>query len=202
MTDALTDSIELEQKLKKIVDFVESLPEQYRMKSFEFLLNRIEKNLVVEDRLIKNDLKNKTSIANEKAIHQTKETISIELKAFLQQFTIDEQKLSKLFFISAKHIAPIYKLPKGDQSKSQVRLTLLTALENSILPESRLKFSCEVEDIRKRCREQNCYNSDHFTRYFKDNEVMFIKTGGKILSLSQDGKEKLAELINLLIKHV
>ncbi|QDI89632.1 hypothetical protein Nisw_08905 [Candidatus Nitrosopumilus sp. SW] len=187
------DYEELEPKIKKIVEIVESIPESYRTTCFEMLL---------ESELSSNKSKTEEKIIEKNEIptqeNQFDFQVPIEVRAFFRQFSLDEGKIYEQFIISGKdEIAPTYKISTTVTSKAQIQIALMTALENTLKTNGSFEFS--MEDVRKRCDENKCLNRKNFMNNFNNNKKLFKDLDDEEhVKLSPYGKEKLSETINEL----
>jgi len=96
---------ELEKPIQDIIKLVEKIDEKYREKCFEILLNfylRKELQMVTEPSVPE----------KEKELEGKKEEflIPIDVRAFLQQYNIPEEKLQRLFLIEKNQVRPIYQI--------------------------------------------------------------------------------------------
>jgi hypothetical protein len=182
------------------------------MKSFDYLLSHISQDSKQDEKLSEKPsiqtlieepkkMVHAREVVSPKMLEHGKVSIPIEVRALFNQYSVDESKLHKLFLITSDSVSPIYNLHTTMASHAQIQIALLTALENTLMSKS--KFSFSIDDVRERCRQRKVYNSDHFNTYFQRSDSLFNeKKGSKNLSLSQEGKEKLANLINSLVKNV
>jgi hypothetical protein len=184
---------ELEQKLRRIVEFAESMPEQYRMRCFDIL---IEKTIMSS----LPNIKRQVLTEEESKSQPTKSTDSlsfqlpIDVQAFFQQYNMSsEDILGKLFFIQGSEIRPIFKLITTAKSRAQIHIALLTALENALRTE---KFEFSFKQIRERCKERRCYGGKNFSKNFRNNSKFFNSLEDEeYVTLSPEGKSELADVI-------
>ena len=180
----------LEKEIKKIIKFVEDLPERYRDKCFDILVSHI-----VKDRALK--------ISSEKYKEERKKAIKeislpIDVRAFMNVYSITEDSIKKLFFIEGEEIRPIYKIETTKKSVAQIQVALFTALENAL---KNGKFEFSMEDVRNKCKELKCYDKPNFKKHFKNNSKLFKSLDDEEhVELSPEGKEKLAEFLLGVLK--
>lgn len=182
----------LEKYLTEITKLVEKIPESYRIKAFEILLNHVLSGAKLE-------VKSENVIKTEsKSLEEYSFQIPIEVRAFLRQFTIPEEKINDLFLITGQQeIAPTYKLKTTKAASAQIQLAVLTALENTLKGDGKFEFS--IEDIRKRCNDYRCYDIRNFMTNFSNKKQLFKDlTDSEHVMLSPHGKEYLAEVLNEL----
>ena len=178
-------SKKIEDTINEILAIVKKIPEKFQEKCFEvlltsFLVRGSYSPLPVIEKGKKEDV-------SEKFI------VPIDVRAFLQQYTIPEENLNKLFFMQGNELRPTYKIETIKKAKAQTQITLLTALENA-LKEGKFEFS--VEDIRQRCKNRRVYDSINFkTNVKKDANLFRSLADEEHIELSPDGKAELAETI-------
>lgn len=177
------------EQLKEISNLAESVPEQFRVKCFELLLahHLSSHETQTGEKSKKEETHKKTSD------HKSTFIIPIDVKAFLNQYTIDESILSKLFFIENNEIRPIYELSIHKKTKAQISHALIMSLENSLLTG---EFKFNVEALRQRCTDKKCLDAPNFMailKKYKDFFKSFDST--KDVYLSTDGKTELADIL-------
>jgi len=183
------------EELQSIVELANSVPEEYRQKCFELLLNH-------------------TLISTVKTIEKTQEEthvpkllqdspdqsfiLPIDVKAFLSQYSVSEAALWKLFLIEGGQARPIYKLRTTEKSRAQIQHALLMSLEAALFTG---EFRIDIEALRSRCKDQKCYDPANFSANIKSNSSLFKSVStDQPLSLSPDGKSELADIIEELTK--
>ena len=176
----------LVEQMKEIILQVEQIPEYYRTKAFEVLLTqRITGNLLPIE-IPKLGAKSETATLK-------KFIVPIDARAFLQQYSIPEEKLQKLFFMEGKEVRPTYQITTTKKSRSQIQVALIIALETAL---NGGKYEFGMEAVRTRCQDLRCYDKDNFTAHFKNNQKLFkTLTDPEHIELSPDGKSELAEVI-------
>lgn len=184
---------ELEANILRFVQIAEKLPEVYRQKCFETLLNhylRAGSNLAPPTP----EVGEPESPKDEK-----KFIIPLDVRAFLTQYKLSENTLNQLFLIEWPEIRPIYPLKNAKGSTAQIRLALLKALENALQPNGRFEFS--FEEVRKLCQAHGVYDASNFKNNFNNNARLFrgLKAE-KNVELSPDGKAELADNISAIIE--
>jgi hypothetical protein len=180
----------LEEAIKKIIVLVEKLPERYREKAFEVLL---EAQLVGKS--VEQPMAYETPKPSTEAETRTpaKFTMPIDVRAFLQQYNVPEEKLQKLFFMQDNEIRPIYSIHTTKRAKAQIQIALLIALENA-LKGGRFEFN--RESVRVKCKELKCLDTANFQAIFKTNSSLFKSLDDpEHVEISPDGKVELAEAI-------
>ncbi len=183
---------ELESKIKEFVEIAEKLPDKYREKCFEVLLNNFLTGAKTPQKSMEN-----VEIATQPPAK--KFIIPIDVRAFLQQYNLPEDTITKLFLIEGEEIRLIYSIRTTKKSDAQIQLALLTALENAMKPGGKFEFSYEV--VRQKCRDQGVYDQPNFKAHFKNNKKLFKNISDEEhIELSPDGKAELAETILAIIQ--
>jgi hypothetical protein len=189
----MADYSQLEEDIKKIIELVEKLPEQYRATSFEVLLNAHLKGVAPPVETTEKQPKPKDEVS-------AKPDLPIDVKAFLMQFTIPDEAIDKLFLRHGTEIRPIYKIPEGTKGTGQIQVALLSALENALKsPDAKFEFS--FEHVRELCKWYHKYDTDHFKSVFGKSKRLFVNLSDEEhVELSPDGKSELADLVAELTK--
>ncbi|MBI4764968.1 MAG: hypothetical protein HY787_10225 [Deltaproteobacteria bacterium] len=177
--------------LKKIVELCKTVPEEFRQKCFELLLQHSLQATEPTNKLVPPPTDDQTH--QTPPIKHKQFRLPMDVKAFLSQYGIEDSLLWKLFLIEGTEIRPIYNLKTTKKAKAQISLALLMALQNAI---STGQFQVDIEELRKQCGEHKCYDSPNFMKNLKLNEKFFKEVSSdKPLILSPDGKSDLADLL-------
>lgn len=184
---------ELEVKLKEFVEISEKLPEKYREKCFEVLLNNFLKTGRTSEKEPETG-----SDTHPVPTTQKKFIIPIDVRAFLQQYNIQEDNIQKLFIVEGEEIRPIYTIKTTVKSDAQIQLAVLTALENAL---KQGKFEFGIENVRARCKDRAVYDTVNFKTHFRNNKKLFKDlSDDEHVELSPDGKAELADIILEIIQ--
>jgi len=181
---------DLKSEIEKIVEFTESIPEMYRQKCFDFLINQLSTKRTAEN------IPDDAAAAIMPEIENSDFQIPIEVRALFRQFKIEDDRVYEMFLITGKEeIAPIYKISTTVKSKAQIQICLLTALENALKNGS---FEFSKEEVRQRCKDGKVYDTRNFVTHFANSAKFFKNLEEEKVALSPYGKEKLIEIINAL----
>lgn len=181
----------LEKPIQEIITLVEKLDERYREKCFEILLNAYLKKEF--------GLQVKPEVITEEAEEEKEEfLVPIDVRAFLRQQNLSEEKLQQLFLMDKNNVRPAYKITTTKKSTAQMQIALLSALENALLGN---KFEFSIDTIRQRCKDHKAYDLANFSANFKKNEGSFKSLADKEhVELSPEGLTELAEVIATVAK--
>ena len=180
------------QKLKEITDLAESVPEAFRLKCFELLLSH-HLSSVQE---AKNGTKGTPKETKTEFLKQTF-ILPIDVKAFLNQYSIDEVVLKKLYFIEGYNVRHIYNLKVHKKAAAQIQHALLMSLENALING---EFRFKIETLRQRCKDLKCFDTANFMAILKKNSSLFKSLDDEeAVFLSTDGKAELANIIEELV---
>ncbi len=179
-------------ELKEIVELVNTVPDEYRPKCFELLLNHALSQLPVS-----------TAAPPTTVMHTPASTplskpfiLPIDVKAFLTQYGLDESLLWKFFLVEDSEIRPIYQLKAAKKAAAEIQHALMMCLETAI---STGQFQVAIESLRTRCQDQKCYDLPNFMKNinYKANLFKAILEDQPLI-LSPEGKSELAELLEKL----
>jgi len=178
------------KRLLEIVEMAGEVPEEYRQKCFEILLQ----NELKDGSAIELDMKAKADGVQEKKPPTKSDfTIPIDVKAFLSQYGLNEILLWKVFLVEGAEIRPIYKLATTKKAQVQIENALLIALETAMISG---QFQFTKEQLRLRCASQKALDAANFSSILKKNTKLFNSiTNDKPISLSPDGKSELADIL-------
>ncbi len=179
------DQEEISKIIKEVLDFVVTLPEEYRISTYEVLLTQ----RLLGSQAIPAGMSEEEKVAEE----SWNITVPIDVKAFLKTHKISKDVLKKLFLANESGIARIYEIVTTKKATAQIQITCLTALEHA-LRDGVFRFS--IEGIRQRVQDLKCYNSTNFMSTFRNHKRLFKSLDEpERVELSADGKSKLAKII-------
>jgi hypothetical protein len=189
-------SLITEEELKKIVGLSNSVPQEYRLKCFELLL---EHSLIQVRLPALRQEKNEAvlrSLESRVTPQQKKLVLPIDVKAFLSQYGLMDSLLWKYYHAEGGEVRPIYQLKTHKKARAQIEHALMMSLESALTTG---QFQVMPESLRARCQEQKCYDSANFMKNLKASSQLFKSINGdEPLTLSPDGKSELAELLENL----
>lgn len=182
----------LKKEIKEISDIASSVPEAFRERCFEVLLNHI----LAEQKETKPYDKPKEEGA--KGNNTPKLNFPSYIQAFMRRTNIAEEQIGLLVMIDEENDLHFIKEPTHKQiSRGQNEWALLLALKNGILHNS---LKADPEDVRSLVQDKGYYDTANFSANFKHAKYSkyfknHLKPQGQAESLSKDGENALAELI-------
>ena len=184
---------ELEKPIQSIIKLVEKLDEKYRLKCFEILLNfYLRKEFKIEAE----------EVADEEELEVKEEEflVPIDIRAFLQQHSIAEEKVQGLFLMEKNEVRPIYKITTTKRATAQLQIALLIALEHALRKQGN-KFEFAIKTVRQKCKDLAVYDTANFSAIFKKSKDLFKDLDDpEHVELSAEGKTELAEVISQVAK--
>jgi hypothetical protein len=183
---------ELKEKIKAIVDFVETLPEPYRLKSFDALLAAAQPAATAA--------RPPPEPATPAADERGEFVIPAKVRAFLARNKLSDKDLHNMAIHDGAEIHFIHE-PRGvPNATAQIQWSLLLALKAALQGGD---FAVDPEAVRSICVAKGVYDAGNFVSTFKKpgNARYFQqppKPQGEAVKLSQAGEEKLAELLRRL----
>jgi hypothetical protein len=204
---------ELKKKILEVGEVVKALPAAVQEKAFEMLLShelggalgRKHKDDGASDE--DNDQKGASGGGAEAAVQSrggedlALQDLHLKAKKFLEKQGLSLDDLNELFYKEGDAIRPLFEdLKTTKASESQIRLGLLSALQNAI---QKGEFEFNGEDVRLQCQLRKTYDKANFKANFRNNRRLFDKFENyekdkPIVRLSEEGREALAKLIKEL----
>ncbi len=204
---------ELKRKVLEVGEVVKALPVAVQEKAFEMLLSlELGGSLARNDEAAgkkpdENGRKSGDSGGAEAAVQSrggedlAAQDLHLKVKKFLEKQGLSLDDLNELFYKEGDVIKPLFEdLKTTKASESQVRLGLLSALQNAI-HDGEFEFS--GEDVRQQGQLRKTYDQANFKANFRNNKRLFDKFENydkekPIIRLSEEGREALAKLIKEL----
>jgi hypothetical protein len=201
--------LSLKDLVKEVVEAVEACPEPLQLRAFELLLEHRLRTLgsrsesqpkvkqVAPPPLDPEDEKPESGANDDiepKDLHA-------KTRKFLQDHGRSVADINALYYKEGATIKPLYDdLKSTGMSESQIRLSLLEALENAL---ETGEFEFNGESVRERAKAYKCYDGPNFTRNFRNNSRLFDGfekyDPNQLMKLSTEGKAELARLIADLV---
>ena len=181
----------LKNELKEIAAVVDSVPEAFRARCFELLL----------EHLLSGDARRRVAEHKQEQARDTEmrpTPLPTQVRVFLKRTDLSEDDLRKVAEVIDGQ-AHILKEPTPDGvAAGQIQWALLLALKNAL--EGR-DLAVDPEAVRSTCIEKGFYDKPNFARNFKTKQVLFkgaLESQGEAQALSPTGEKELAALVREL----
>ncbi|MBI5404513.1 MAG: hypothetical protein HY959_14080 [Ignavibacteriae bacterium] len=199
----------IKNKVHEFAKIAKECPDNLQEKCFELLLSNylLEISRPKLGNSDENTIEKRSTNSNEETHSESKQDniqekdLHVKVKQFMKKESVSIEQISQIFYLENGILKPLYDdLKTTKASESQLRIALLESLKNAIQIGS---FHFNGEDVRKETVQRKCYDPANFATYFKYNKTMFdnFKTYDKNnpnISLSSEGKSRLAEIIKTL----
>ncbi len=181
----------LKNEIKVITEIAASVPEAFREKCFEILLNHF----------LSSETGKPPKQIDKKEYEVPKDTTNIEtpslVKAFMRRRDVSQEQINSLVMIDGEDLHFIKEPSHNEASRGQNEWALLLALKNGILNNA---LKTDPEDVRSITQEKGFYNATNFSTNFKKAKYAAyfkepLEPQGPAQPLSSDGEKALADLI-------
>jgi hypothetical protein len=195
------DFKQLKSSINEIADIASSVPEQFRDKCFESLLNALlagEKPAQKEHGGTKEPPQHDDQ--TKKPVGSSTVTMNSQLRLLLRKTGVTEEELNKVVFVENGEVNFVQEPHPEKIRDGQLEWSLLMALKSAIL---RNALEADPEEIRSKCIDAGFYDKANFLGNFKAPKFqpLFKETlvsQGKPVALTPAGQEALGELIKRL----
>jgi len=197
---------DLKNEIKTIANIANEVPESFRNKCFELLLQHlleasethirgIESKLV--DKKLDNDEQDE-GLAKAKP-SDTMPTPS-QVKVFLQKTGVTAAEVHKILIYEDNEVHFVREPTTHIIARGQIEWALLLALRNCIIANN---FSVDPESVRSICQEKGFYDQRNFSYNFKKakNAALFqgpMEPQGQAQKLTSEGQKELGKLVKEL----
>lgn len=196
------DYSKLKQEIKEIADISASVPDPFKQKCFEVLLNKLlERTKVDSGKKEKEDTTKPPLSSLQTPPAEGELPIPTQLRVFMQRTGIKEDNLKALLMVADNDVHFLKEPAHGKIADGQVQWAMLLALKNCVLNNN---LSVDPEDVRSICQEKGFYDPANFAAIFKRPKYAKLFKGtmdpqGSSQLLSNEGQSELASLIKSLI---
>lgn len=187
---------DLKDEIKEIGKISATVPEAFREKCFELLLNHLLSGQSVNTPPPAADIINNDDAPPK----QGNLTLPSHVKAFMRRKSVSQEQIEALVMVEEDEFHFIKEPEHGQAAKGQMEWALLIALKNGILNNI---LKADPEDIRSIVQEKGFYDAANFSAIFKKqkSEALFrglLERQGEAQALSTEGEAALASLIKEL----
>lgn len=195
----------LKKELKEIAEVSSSVPEAFRERCFEILLENLLAEGKDEKPAAKTPAKSKPA---EAAITQDPGKPAgkaiptpAKVRVFMQRTGVSDEDLQALFLYEDNELHFVKEPAASAVAVGQIEWSLLISLKNGILNNN---MSCDAEAVRSICQEKGYYDKKNFTAIFKRpaNAKLFnspLEAQGDAQPLSSEGQSALGKLVKALV---
>lgn len=202
---------DLKDKILEFASIAKECPENLQEKCFELLLSNFLSEQNPEPKIKKEkhseDVEHEKPKVNSGETPESKQSeiqerdVHVKVKQLMKKEGITIGQINNIFYKENSDLKPLYDdLKTTKAAESQIRISLLLAFRNAI---QNGDFQFNGEDVRKETQLRKCFDAANFTVNFKNNKSLFdnfekYDKNKPLVSLSSDGKTRLAEIINEL----
>lgn len=191
------DYEKLKEEIKEIGKIASSVPEAFREKCFEVLLNHL-----LTGQAQTPPPPPPPPLKQDKSPPHRTGAISLpsHVKAFMRRKGVTQEQIEAIVMLEGDEFHFIKEPEHGQAAKGQIEWALLLALKNGILNNT---LKADPEDIRSMVQEKGFYDSANFAANFKKQKYASLFRGalerqGEAQALSTEGETALADLIKEL----
>lgn len=186
------DYKKLQEEIKEIASIASSVPEKFREKCFEILLNRLLAGTT--------ETPSGTGTIPPAPPAGAGLRLQGSVLAFMKRKGITKEQIETILMLEDGNIHFLKEPSHGKAARGQNEWALLLALKNGILNNT---IKVDPEDVRSIVQEKGFYNTANFAAYFKtpkykDNFRKPLEPQGEAQTLTPAGETALAELIKKL----
>lgn len=192
--EIIMDYSRLKQEIKEVVDIASSVPDHFKEKCFEVLLNKLleEKPWEAPKKIEKEPTPPlPTGIEL---------PVSTQLRVFMKRTGVSVDEIKKVLMVADNEVHFVREPTSEKIADGQINWALLLALKNCVLNND---LSVDPEDIRSICQEKGFYDGANFAAIFKRPKYSKLFKGlmepqGKPQALTIEGENELCDLIRSL----
>ena len=185
---------DLKKEIKAIADIASSVPEVFREKCFELLLDNL---LKCESSAAERQEPPVVQKSQQPKHSHSKLPTPAQIKVLMSKTGVTQEELGSVVLIEDEELHFIREPSTTTVSEGQIQWALLVALKNALLNNS---LSVDPEDVRSICQEKGFYDQANFATNFKTAKYakLFrkpLEPQGEAQSLTSDGQVELGKLI-------
>ncbi|HWR13839.1 MAG TPA: hypothetical protein VN577_03365 [Terriglobales bacterium] len=210
---------EFKAQVKDIAELSATVPEPFREKCFEVLLQHLirQADSDWDSARGSREVKKRVETAEEDAGNESggnaetpdaSEPVSSEavlrlnsaLRVFMRRTKVTQADIEKVVMVEGNQVYFLKEPTTSKVAQGQLEWSLLTALKNGIL---RGSFTADAEEIRSICQEKGFYDQGNFAAIFKRDRMkgLFkapLEKQGDPQPLTNDGLDALGNLLKEL----
>lgn len=192
------DYQKLKKEIKEIADIAAGVPDTFKEKCFEVLLNHLISETPKPPP--RNDRAPETGNIGAPS-PATDLPVTTQLRVFMQKNGISEGEVKSILMVADNDVHFIREPAPGNVTTGQMQWALLLALKNCILKND---LSADPEDVRSVCQEKGFYDAANFAANFKKAKYAKLfkdamEKQGDAQGLTPEGQTELAKVIRQLV---
>ncbi len=156
------DYEELKREIRAIAEIANTVPEPFREKCFEILLQNLLDSEKAKSR------KEDTATPEEEKKQPSKVPTPAQIRVLMSKTGVTQEHLESIVLIENGECHFVREPKPRKVARGQVEWALLLALRNGILNNS---LSVDPEDVRSICQEKGFYDAKNFATNFKTPKV-------------------------------
>ena len=194
----------IKAEMKEIVAICNDIPEPFRGRCFELMLERLLRSPERKGDRQKQDgnPERNQKLEEDEQRDDSKEPRSLPgaVKAFIRKHNIKPEELNALFMIEDGEFHFLREPAHSTVSRGQNELALLIALRNALTGK---EFIVDPEEVRSTAQDKGFYDKANFSTNFKKDRYAVYYKGpmepqGAAQGLSKEGETALVALIKSL----
>lgn len=196
----------LKSEVKEIAAVAAEVPEQYRDRCFEILLQALIADTQPPKRVQpppKDDAGEQPPPpprVEDRGDTLPKIPLPAQVKVFMQRTSTTEEQLNDVVAVADGEVHFVREPKTQTISQGQIEWSLLLALRSAILGGT---FSADPEAVRSICQEKGFYDRKNFASYFKRDKAakLFrepLEPQGESQTLTAEGQAELGRLVKAL----
>ncbi len=185
----------LKDDIKQISEIANSVPEPFREKCFEVLLQNLLSQQITPQSKPKEAEQQQPP--EPRVPGSVKVSFPAAVKVFMRKTGVTENDLNAILLYENNDVLFILEPQTTVVGQGQIEWALLLALKKAILSN---EFTVDPEDVRSICKEKGFYDANNFAKNFKypANKALFkelLKPQGDLQPLSDEGQLALGQLV-------
>lgn len=198
------DFVKLKKEVQDISDLASQVPEAFREKCFEILLQQLLAEDAPSGRGAQESKTTEMQPPPEKSTLERRGSgqlpIKAQLRVFMKRTGVSNEDLEKVVLFEDGDVHFIREPGHGNVAKGQMEWALLLALKSAVLNN---EFSADPEDLRSVCQAKGFYDRANFAAIFKRDPYAGyfrqpLQAQGPRQPLSADGQSALGDLVKSL----
>lgn len=193
---------ELKEEISQISTIAASVPEPFRQRCFEMLLERLLAPAMPAAPAPETPEAQVAAAAAPQPLAASKDTLPTpaQVRVFMQKTGVTLDQLAGVITVEDGEVHFLKEPTPGKIAKGQIQWALLLALKSAV---SSNAFVVDPEDVRSIVQEKGFYDKANFAKHFKyeTNAKLFkkpLEAQGEAQGLSSDGLDALGDLIRQL----